>query len=548
MAPAQQRFGAGQALAVATELRLVIQDEFVLLQRMAQIAFQFQTLQRTGVHVGLIELEVVLAAFLGVVHRRVGVLHQLAEFIAVLRTQGDADTGGDEELAALKHERPHQAGENLLGDMNRPVQRQFAIGAMLQQQGEFVAAHARHGVVVIDAGQQARGHVLEHAVAGGVAEGVVDRFETVEVEEHQHHPRLLPFGRLQRGVQTILEQRAVRQVGEGVVIGEAVDTLLAGLALADVAEETHVTGQIALIVKHGSNADPRRVMLAVTALHPHFAFPGAVLVQLLEHVAQVRVLLLVDGEHVRQLVEHFADAVAADPTERFVGLDDVAGRVGDQDCRSRVLEYRGGHAQIFFGTALLADIAADAEHAFERAVFVPHQHQAQFDRNLAAVGAQAIEEEQLRLHLTAQQCQLLGLVQRLADAVHQHMNAVQLPGIGDDRLPAVLENPFGVVTEHRLHRRADVVQRELAVGGENHVADAFGEHAVTLLAVTQRFAGLDLFGDVLGHADDPRDLIVLVPRQRLFTDVEAPPLAVAMTEAQLALQQLAVTGVALQLP
>jgi hypothetical protein len=33
-----------------------------------------------------------------------------------------------------------------------------------------------------------------------------------------------------------------------------------------------------------------------------------VLMQLLEHVAQVGFLLFVDGEHVRQLVEHFATA------------------------------------------------------------------------------------------------------------------------------------------------------------------------------------------------------------------------------------------------
>ncbi|MNY40391.1 hypothetical protein D3C86_1751310 [compost metagenome] len=140
------------------------------------------------------------------VHRRVGVLHQLAEFVAVLRAQGDADTGRDKELAAFEHERFYQAGENLFSDVDRPVQGDFTIGSRLQEQGEFVAAHPRHGVVIVDATEQARGHFLEHAVAGGVAQGVVDRLEAIEVEEHQHHPRLLPFGRLQCRVQAILEQ------------------------------------------------------------------------------------------------------------------------------------------------------------------------------------------------------------------------------------------------------------------------------------------------------------------------------------------------------
>ncbi|MCY1423831.1 hypothetical protein D9M71_395570 [compost metagenome] len=60
-----------------------------------------------------------------------------------------------------------------------------------------------------------------------------------------------------------------------------------------------------------------------------------------------------------------------------------------------MLEYRGGHAQVFFGAALLADIAADAEDALEAFLVVPHQHQAQLDRDLAAIGTQAVEQEQL---------------------------------------------------------------------------------------------------------------------------------------------------------
>ncbi|MNO73095.1 hypothetical protein D3C76_640540 [compost metagenome] len=333
------------------------------------------------------------------VHRGVGVFHQLAQLAAILRAEGDADTGGDEELAVFQHERPHQAAEDVLGHVDGAVQGHFAGGARLQQQGELVAAHACHRVVVIHAGQQAQGHVLEHAIARGMAEGVVDRLEAVQVEEHQHHPGLLPLGLLQGVVQTVLEQRAVGQVGEGVVVGQAVDALFAGLALADVGEEAHVAGQVAFVVQYRGDADPGRVMVAVTALEPHFAFPAAALVQLLDHVAQVAFLLLLDGEHAGQLVEHVADRIAADPAERLVGLDDVAGRVGDEDGRGGVLEYRRGHAQVFFGAALLADVAAYPEHAFEVLLIVPHQHQAQFDRDLAAIGTQAVEQEQLSRQL-----------------------------------------------------------------------------------------------------------------------------------------------------
>ena len=267
------------------------------------------------------------------VHRRVGVFHQLAELVAILRAQGDADTGRDKELAALQHKRLHQAGEDLFSDADGAVECHLAGRTGLQQQGEFIAAHARHGVVVVHASKQANGHVFEHAIARGVAQRVIDRLEPVKVEEHQHHPRLIAFSLLQRGVQTVLEQRAVWQVGQGVVIGQAMNTLFTGLAFADVAEEAHIAGQIAFVIEHGRDADPRRVVFTVQALEPDFAFPRVVLVQLLEHVVQMRLLLLIDGEHARQLVEHLRHGVAADSAEGLVGLHDITRGVGNEDGR-----------------------------------------------------------------------------------------------------------------------------------------------------------------------------------------------------------------------
>ncbi|MNZ39224.1 hypothetical protein D3C78_567130 [compost metagenome] len=148
-----------------------------------------------------------------------------------------------------------------------------------------------------------------------------------------------------------------------------------------------------------------------------------------------------------------------------------------------MFEDRGGHAQVFFRTALLADVAAHAQHTLEALAVVPHQHQAQLDRDLAAIGAQAVEQKQLVGQVLAQLCQLFPVAHGLADPFHQAVDAGELGRVGDNRLPAVFEDPVGVVAQHCLHRGADVVELQLAVGGEDHVADAFGEHAVALLAV-----------------------------------------------------------------
>ena len=49
--PAQQRFGAEQALRRAVEFRLVVQHEFLVVDRAAEIAFQFQPARRATAHV-----------------------------------------------------------------------------------------------------------------------------------------------------------------------------------------------------------------------------------------------------------------------------------------------------------------------------------------------------------------------------------------------------------------------------------------------------------------------------------------------------------------
>ncbi|RMM09900.1 hypothetical protein APX70_08573 [Pseudomonas syringae pv. maculicola] len=415
----------------------------------------------------------------------------------------------------------------------------------MQQQREFITAHACHGVVSGYTGQQARGHFLQHPVAGGMAQRVIDRFETVEIEEHQHHPGLLALCLLQRRMQAILKQCAVGQVRQRVVISQAVDAVLTGLALADVAEEAHITGQVAFVIDHCRDADPGRIVFAVASLEPDFTFPGALPVQLPEDVAQVRFLFAFNGEHARQLVEHLSDFVAADAREGLVGLHDIACGVGDEDGRGGMLKYCGSHAQVFFGAALLADVPADAENALEIAVFIPYQYHAQFHRDLATVCTQAVEQKHPGGHFVAQPRQLLRLVEDFADAADERIKTGQLLGVGNGGRPAVPGNPVGAVAQRALDRGADVIDGQMGVGGKDHVADAFGEHTVALFAVAQRLAGRNLLGDVLGNADDARDKMFCVPGQCLLAHVEATPVVLVIAKAQHALQQLVVPVVAL---
>src|SRR5581483_11731834 len=90
------------------------------------------------------------------------------------------------------------------------------LGDAVLQDGELVAAHARDGVDVSDDAAQAGRHQLEELVAGGVAEGVVDRLEAVEVENVDGERRAVADTH-QRMPQPFVEEHAVRHAGQGIV-------------------------------------------------------------------------------------------------------------------------------------------------------------------------------------------------------------------------------------------------------------------------------------------------------------------------------------------
>ena len=100
----------------------------------------------------------------------------------------------------------------------------------------------------------------------------------------------------------------------------------------------------------------------------------------------------VGGQQGSVAAQHLVAGVAADATEGFVDLHDVALAVGDQDRRRGVGEHRRGHAQFLLGLALLADIPADAQHALEAPRGAPHQAGAQLDGQDASVLALTIEQ------------------------------------------------------------------------------------------------------------------------------------------------------------
>ncbi len=114
---------------------------------------------------------------------------------------------------------------------------------VVQQHGELVAADPRHQVGGAGSGAQPLGHRLEHAVAGGVAEPVVDGLEAVEVEEHERAAGALAAGARERALERVEEERAVGQPRQAVVARETLEVGLGPLPLQEQREQARHVGE-----------------------------------------------------------------------------------------------------------------------------------------------------------------------------------------------------------------------------------------------------------------------------------------------------------------
>ena len=172
----------------------------------------------------------------------------------------------------------HGLGEQL-EDPLRGVRGRLALGDVLEQHGELVAAEARRDVGAADAVVEPARELDEHLVAGGVAERVVDGLEVVEVEEdHRRRARLAPGAR-DRLADLLGEHRAVRESGHGVVERLVGELGLERLALADVAGVEQDAADV-LVVDEVREQDLELAGVAVAAAERAFerldAVPGGV--------------------------------------------------------------------------------------------------------------------------------------------------------------------------------------------------------------------------------------------------------------------------------
>ncbi len=172
---------------------------------------------------------------LGDVHGHIGVLKEVVHVDAVVGRDHVPD-------ARLDRQRETAHLDLVLDDVAQPAKHLFGVAYLGQDEPELVPAQACHGVLGPRVVGEALGQQGQELVAALVAQGVVDLLEPVQVDDGDGSTRVAPHGSQHRLLGALVEQRAVGQLGERVVLGQELvllDLLAQAAADRDRDEEQH---------------------------------------------------------------------------------------------------------------------------------------------------------------------------------------------------------------------------------------------------------------------------------------------------------------------
>ena len=231
IAPAQERLDAERAAAREVDLRLVDEEELVVHEPAAHVGLDLQALAHARVHVGRVEAIGVAARLLRGVHRGVRLLDQRRRVLRVEREHRHADRAGERRRLVGDAERRVEGVADAMHDGHDLEGRVRGVEAG-QHEHELVAAEARDRVRLAHRRREPLRDRLQQLVAGVVAERVVDALEVVEVEEQAGDLRGVALRLREDLLQPLVQQRAVRQAGEDVVLRELVGVRGRDLELA----------------------------------------------------------------------------------------------------------------------------------------------------------------------------------------------------------------------------------------------------------------------------------------------------------------------------
>ena len=151
-------------------MRLVVHHQFATGERLAQIAFQTQTLGHPDIHVRREKPKNILAGAFGMMQCRIGIAQQRRHIVAILAQQADAGTCRRHDIAVFDGNRTSQIIEQLASQgFDRMNAR-----TMVDQEAELIASQTAEDIAFPEQLAQARAHPPQHGIACRMPESIVD--------------------------------------------------------------------------------------------------------------------------------------------------------------------------------------------------------------------------------------------------------------------------------------------------------------------------------------------------------------------------------------
>ena len=163
----------------------------------------------------------------------------------MLGKQGDPGARREEHGLAAQLERPRQSVEQLARQHNNGAR----VADRGLNDGELVAAKPGNHITGAQAVPQPLADGAQQPIADQVAERIVDPLEAIQVQQHHGDLALIAPRLPQCVLQMILEQGAVRQIGQRIVLRQVAGLLLSALALCDVPADRLVLAEPARLVE-----------------------------------------------------------------------------------------------------------------------------------------------------------------------------------------------------------------------------------------------------------------------------------------------------------
>ena len=175
--------------------------------------------------------KVVTTRILHGIHRGVGMAEEIFSGKAVLGKDRDADAEGQADLSAADLDGMGGAANDLFGAAFNVSQ-----GAEFgHHDDELVSAHSCDGVGFANGREQALPYGREKYVAVGMAKRIVDLLEKVDVYEEEGSLVVMVLRSENRLAKTLVEQRAIGEAGQVIVMRQKVDVIRAATVFGDIA-------------------------------------------------------------------------------------------------------------------------------------------------------------------------------------------------------------------------------------------------------------------------------------------------------------------------